>query len=333
MGLFGNLFRKNSENTLELNDETITNQKMNTSIKEVIYLDTTMINSLISQMNKGLITKMISGLDEIETNSRTQTTQKTKGGWLGINKLITASLRISKAEGEQTNFTYSSNNKNLIETALNDYALEILLRDLEENEFLNSLEKKPGSYVLEEGDFYVYNLNQLATSTDLEVLNKDLPDYSEYVSLKKSLEKLKNNNTYNKNSSKIEELERAIEEKPWNNYYLTSLVSSYLNKILPNSTLVKINNSFSICSNQNLTLNVDQLLFSNVTRRKVKVLGIVTGKFTENPSDYFAKGSIDAAVIWNKSADFMVYNTLHSHGVLNINDYIVKPIAIYFEEA
>lgn len=297
-------------------------------IKEIVYLDTAITNSLLSQLNSGLVTKMINGLDEIETNSRYSTVQETHSIGVGMSAVINANGNFSKVESEQNGFVFSSNNKQLLETALDDFSLDVLIDNLNENSVLN-IGKEEGNFILEEGELSIYNFNKLSESSNLDILGDILPGYYKYKSKKEELDRLKREENGD-NISEIQKLEEEINNVSWNNFYLIHIFSSYLSKIWPTSSVVKLKDNVAICSNNNFKLSLEQLVFNSFSKRKCKILGIITGKVEQNPLDYLGIEP-NSSKIFNSGTDVIMYIALNEQGVLNIGDYIVRPIAIYFE--
>ena len=100
-------------------------------MKEIIYLDTKLVNSFLAQQNSGLITKLVN--EDAESDSRTEgtTEQTTTSSGIGLSALLKASGEYSSTNLESYNFVFSKSNKNLVETALDDYSLDLLITGLE----------------------------------------------------------------------------------------------------------------------------------------------------------------------------------------------------------
>lgn len=107
-------------------------------MKEIIYLDTNLVNSLLAQQNAGLVTKLVNENSESDSNAEggfDQTATSVSGG---VSTLIRADVNHSAIENENYNIVFSRSNRNLIETALDDYSLDLLLQELENDKLLKS---------------------------------------------------------------------------------------------------------------------------------------------------------------------------------------------------
>lgn len=145
-------------------------------MKEIIYLDTNLVNSLLAQQNAGLVTKLVNENSESDSNAEggfDQTATSVSGG---VSTLIKAGVNHSAIENENYNIVFSRSNRNLIETALDDYSLDLLLQELENDKLLKSSDFRDGDFVFTVGRFEFFDFEQLKMSPLLMKLKIFFPN-------------------------------------------------------------------------------------------------------------------------------------------------------------
>ena len=85
-------------------------------MKEIIYLDTKLVNSLLAQQNSGLITKLVNEDEESDARAEGSTEQTTTSSDVGLSALLKAAGSYSNTNVDSYNFVFSKSNKNLVET-------------------------------------------------------------------------------------------------------------------------------------------------------------------------------------------------------------------------
>ncbi|MCG5026830.1 hypothetical protein MAH48_14570, partial [Anoxybacillus flavithermus] len=133
-------------------------------MKEIIYLNTEIMNSLIAQLDKGITTYY--SLEQTIQETNTETSQTTRGKAAGFNGTVqsgTGNLLSNVSLSFGANISGNGNETNgssrallegqrdLLNKAFHDYALNILLQLLKENEKL-----KTNSCSLAEGDICLW---------------------------------------------------------------------------------------------------------------------------------------------------------------------------------
>ena len=297
-------------------------------MKEIIYLDTKIVNSFLAQQNSGLITKLVN--EDAESDSRTEgtTEQTTTSSGIGLSALLKASGEYSSTNLDSYNFVFSKSNKNLVETALDDYSLDLLITGLEAKELIKHSDYQDGDLISVSGELTVFNFEQLAETSDLEEIEFLLPGYDEFKSLQSELRKIKGKD---KHLPKNKQIQKELSRNSWNNFEMMKHVSSYLTKLLPETNLIKISNTFSILPIEFLRVQSVQLSFMQLGKRKIKMLGICSSTFDEQiPSDF---SHMKDSNLMLKYAPTTILNImLGSFGMVNKDDHLVRPIAIYFED-
>jgi len=237
-------------------------------MKEIIYLDTKLVNSLLAQQNSGLITKLVN--EDAESDARTEgsTEQVTTSSDVGVAALLKAAGSYSKTNVDNYNFVFSKSNKNLVETALDDYSLDLLITGLEAKELIKHSDYQDGDLISVSGELTVFNFEQLANTSDLEEIEFFLPGYDEFKSLQSELRKIKNKD---KHLPRTKQIQKELSRNGWNNFETMKHMSSYLTKLLPETNLIKISNTFSILPLEFLRVQSVQLSFMQLGKRKIKM--------------------------------------------------------------
>ena len=297
-------------------------------MKEIIYLDTKLVNSLLAQQNSGLITKLVN--EDAESDARTEGSaeQVTSSSDVGLSALLKAAGSYSKTNVDNYNFVFSKSNKNLVETALDDYSLDLLITGLEAKELIKHSDYQDGDLISVSGELTVFNFEQLANTSDLEEIEFLLPGYDEFKSLQSELRKIKGKD---KHLPRFKQIQEELSMNSWNNFKTMKHVSSYLTKLLPETNLIKISNTFSILPLEFLRVQSVQLSFMQLGKRKIKMLGICSSTFDEQIPSAFSHME-DSGLMLKYAPTTILNIMLGSLRMVNKDDHLVRPIAIYFED-
>ncbi|MFB5983436.1 hypothetical protein J7U12_08410 [Streptococcus thermophilus] len=160
-------------------------------MKEIIYLDTNLVNSLLAQQNAGLVTKLVNENSESDSNAEggfDQTATSVSGG---VSTLIRADVNHSSIENENYNIVFSRSNRNLIETALDDYSLDLLLQELEDDKLLKSSNFRDGDFIFTAGKFDFFDFEQLKNVFTFDEIEDILPEYDKFKKTSVQLQKSK----------------------------------------------------------------------------------------------------------------------------------------------
>ena len=80
-------------------------------MKEIIYIDNKLIDSLLAQLNKGLLTKLIDESGDVDTNSENAISSASTSGNLGINIGLVSNLNRTATETINSSAVFSKTNK------------------------------------------------------------------------------------------------------------------------------------------------------------------------------------------------------------------------------
>lgn len=297
-------------------------------MKEIIYLDTKLVNSIIAQNDQGLVLKR--AFDKGETNSNSEeTTQATSLNTSG-GVTVGANFNVNRGESntDKQSLVYSETNKELIEVATHDYALDILLEILKD-EIVNDC-ADDGQFIQQNDRVTFYDFKKLYESMDTEKLKLLMPDIFQPIEkIEKELYKISKSNKI-KFEDKITELQKQLDNSLPKIFKKLNTFSDYMVGLYDGAILAKINNTLSICEPENIRLKPSLLSIMNLSNRKATILGIVVAKESGNSSIDNLQPDSANEVISNVANSFMKI-VITSFDIASKGDYYVRPIAIYFE--
>ena len=293
-------------------------------MKEIIYLDTNLVNSLLAQQNAGLVTKLVNENSESDSNAEggfDQTATSVSGG---VSTLIKAGVNHSAIENENYNIVFSRSNRNLIETALDDYSLDLLLQELENDKLLKSSDFRDGDFVFVVGKLDFFDFEQLKNVSTFDEIEDILPEYDEFKKLQSEYKRVKNN-------TRKEQLKDEISHNGWNNLEFIRSMSVYFERLFPSSNLVKISNTISVLPKEYMKVPTAQLGLMQLSGRQIKILGICSSTFDEQtPSDLSTMAN--SMEVLKKAPTTIIAIMLDSFDLVSNGDYLIRPIAIYYED-
>ncbi len=304
-------------------------------MKEYIYFDRQLVNSTLAQIDEGILTKLISGQTTTDTSQEDGGEEITYGANGGLNIAIASTEgKFSKKEIDKFSSVYSKGNSELIETALDDYSVDVLIDKLKSFDLLkeSSEDLADGEIFVSTDNFDVFNFEQLKASVEKENLENVLKIPIEIDEARVELEKLtKNPHSRVKNKNRIQYLETHLENNdPYVTFQHALQFANYSSVLFPDTTLFRIGSFLAFCGSENLRINLPLMTFLSQTKRKITILGIVTtkrdkelvpGEGVQLPSDTIVSSApaIFSDILLDK---FML---------APIGSYFVRPIAIYFE--
>ena len=292
---------------------------MNT--KDYIYLDEDLLNSHLAQFEKGLLIKETSehGLENSDSTNGEITANAGMNGIFGIG------LQLQNKVSEGDSSTESEFTKNIVENVLNDYAVDLLMQDCADNGVLHSFNSaSEGDFISYESIFQIYDFEYLKSIIDFEclkpILDADTPPQNPGPQASKG-EKAKYKLALDAHRAKNRNAEATL--KTLYNF------SSFADRLLADSILVKVNGGLAICKRNKLRLNKAQVSFENESSRKIKIFGVIsTVKKETHPSGNFVPFNPNQL---DQVSSILFDITLSNFNMLHDNDKIIKPIAIYFE--
>ena len=296
-------------------------------MKEYLYLDTQLVNSLLAQLDQGIILKQAKSGSSAEATTAENTNAETVQGQTGLRAGVTASISSSTSTSEKEALVFSTSNTELIETALDDFSLDILIDRLKE--VTKTSPSNDGEYVQFESELTIYNFNQLSASFNtiyLEKLFKEI--FQDYQKTIKELNKMSSKDAI-KHSDKIADLNKQLETSlPYMAYNMENL-ANYLNNLYSQCSLIRIGNTVSICENSKIRVPESMLSVLNFSKRKATLFGIAAAREHDTP-DLTQLGNMSVDDILANSANVFMKLFSDNFNFVKKGDYYIRPIAIYF---
>ncbi|PAF34001.1 hypothetical protein CHH69_18170, partial [Terribacillus saccharophilus] len=148
-------------------------------MKEIIYLDVDTMNSMLAQLGEGLVTdfSLENQAQSSETAGQTSGTQKQSGiggsaqadtgAAPGGRLRLSGKLGSVRTEETDSSSTFLEGQRDILNKAFHDYALDVLLEKLVENELLvDDQNMREGSLYFGESTFNFYDLDLIGTALD-----------------------------------------------------------------------------------------------------------------------------------------------------------------------
>src|SRR5699024_10553835 len=319
-------------------------------LKEIIYLDIEIMNSLLAQLDEGIVNNFT--LEQSSQITEGEETGSIKGKTAGLSGglnfdtglLPGGSFGINGTMGHtgDENENYSrgilEGQKDILNKAFHDYALNILLQKLKENDLLakNDTVMTEGDLFLGESTYRFYDFDLIRKSVDHKALEEimlfDVNNSNMDINEARRIHKKKKPSARER---KLKETARLTGEKYDNNKTIINIIknfntiSSFGSQLLEGLTLIKANNKIGLMKKNFLRESVEALSFRTDKSRKIKYLVRIIGE-----KEYLYDGSNlpmfdveDLDVIPNMMLDII----LGSFDTFREGDLLVTPIAIFYE--
>nr|UVY01675.1 MAG: hypothetical protein [Bacteriophage sp.] len=298
-------------------------------MKEIIFLDTKLINSLLAQLDQGLILKQI--VEENTSQSNHEETSSTMGIAMSgkVNAAVaSASSSTSKEEIDKSALVYSNGNRELVETVINDYSLDLLINKI--SLLFSDINKcADGDFIKEEDYFKAYDFSLLKNAMDVNSLEFLLLEEKEkFEGINKELTRLKKQNPA-KSKQRIKELHDLLENSTVYNFERLHKLSSYVESLLSDCTIFKLGKTLSICERENIRIPRSSLSLLNSSKRKATIIGIAASDIDNDIN--FEKFANDSNQLLAHGASVFINIVTSSFEITKSGDKFVRPIAIYFE--
>lgn len=312
------------------------------------------MNSMIAQLDKGITTNFTleQNVQESETESQqsvrgrkagvTAQAKAGTGALPGVEFSLGASLGNDGTEGRSESRTVLEGEKDILNKAFHDYALELLTDKLKDEELLKTGEYlQEGDLFLGESTFRYYDFDLIKRTMDFDTLKKiinmqeGVPDIS-YEEAEKIISKKQNK----KSLTAKEKLKEKDAEVAFLHYKTTepiikifeqlNVFAGYASNMFKNLAIIKVGNKIGLLNKKFLRQSSEVLSFRPDTGRKVKflvrVIGVKESVYSDsNMPVNFEESDID--LIPNMIFDII----LGSFSIVKPKDLLVAPIAIYYE--
>jgi len=318
-------------------------------MKEIIYLDTDLMNSMLAQLDKGLINNF--SLEESNQQAESEGSQSSRGKNAGLRGSINVStgflpgggLRLDSnlgnngSESTTESRTILEGQKDILNKAFHDYALEVLTNKLVEQDYLNRSENlNEGDIYLGESTYRFYDFNLINNAMDYDFMRDLLLTDVEKLEFnlseaKKLLEKA---TPSAKERQKLDIASAVVAAHENANPILDvfekmNIMGKFASKLLNDLVVIKADKNIGLLKKKYLRESSEALSFRTDNSRQVKYLVRVIGKkekiFTGENIQMLKEDDLD--IIPNLMVDVL----LGSFKIIKEGDLIVTPIAIYYE--
>lgn len=317
-------------------------------MKEIIYLDTDLIHSYLSQIHDGL-PGQISNERSQEVNEAIQSQtsgnsdfgvkSEVKSGKISVPFLLDTpegkiEVRLDLDQGweESSSLTQTEAGKELISKKLHDNALEEFIIHLEKEEMLQNIEDSAdNSLVKFDSTLQIFNLEYLSAILDPELLPKVMfyEIENEIDKQKQEINKISNKSERTTAHRKLKEKYGAIEERvrdETKDFIFLNSALKFMDALLPTKTFGKFNHSFAYIKSEHLREDPKVLMFKYANQSATTQATIIGKKIRKiNASEE----TLDNDSLF--SAPLIIDNMLIEMEVAADGDFLVAPIAIYFE--
>lgn len=320
-------------------------------MKDIIYLDTNMINSALSQLDSGLTHSF-----GFERNTETEEAQKTTDmdkthnevnmkGKVGVGIVGAETLgKFSTETGEffEDSTKFLEGQKEFLNRAFHDYSLDLLIEKLQSESLLKAdlSDCKDGDFYLHEYDqLKFYNFEALERLSDIHLADQLLSiELDTLREEKKDLE-----NVYRKSNrpqvvtQKIQDLKtkittaESVKKESLKGFEMVNVVSKLGKNVFPNTTLVVSGKLINVLDDKFIRLPIPSLNVLPVHRRSHKILCRIQTTKQED-------SNIDELLSSNKPAQSLEHIPkmltsilLDSFELTDVGDVFATPYAIYYE--
>lgn len=328
-------------------------------MKEIIYLDTEIVNSILAQLNNGITNGYT-----IEQQNQTTSTTSEEGGSTDLGKgavqarfgipalaqlIAGGDFGTTSTQKEGSSEAILSSQKDILNKVFHDQALNILISQLNEKGILkDSHSSKEGDLNLINTTYKFYDFNFIKNAADSKFLSTFLSLGNSNIKNTKKIaagkartifNKMNNNQPLKPDEQKIAEEaykqvleEQALEEQKAAEeaYIAMEQISGYANTLLNDSTIIKAENKTGLLKREFLKESIESLSFRVNKERKVQILYRTLGTKSKMATPENLAESFDLDKIGDLPGLMldMIFSTLE---IMKIGDTLITPIAIYYE--
>ncbi|AMC01204.1 Uncharacterised protein [Aerococcus viridans] len=304
-------------------------------MKDYIYLDTELLNSNLAQAYEGLPIKS-SNEEQLSNNNSTTSNHDVHGDVsvmpAGVGTSFGGKISNSESEG------LTESQKDVLESAFHDYAVDLLIEKFSSNDDLvsNKSELKVGDMFQLSGNFKIIDFEYLAQVSDITEIEGIInPEQTEFYQIQAQINLLYKQKGKN-NITRIKQLEKQRDgllekfSESTTPFKIINDLSEFSKKLYPETIIFKMDNLIILLDKKYLRNNVSQINALSFSNRKAVILGLTISKVDSvwsqdkkiediQPNNIGSIPSIISDII------------LSSFDLISVNDYYVKPIAVYFE--
>ncbi|EMF0512625.1 hypothetical protein Q3E60_10120 [Enterococcus faecium] len=325
-------------------------------MKDYIYLDMNLANSYLAQIDKGILKKIVNGEALANTNQENggDTISSEGGGSLGIPGVINSNGKMTKTEFDTFSTISSKNSSELIETVLDDYAIDLLINKLREKRLIDSLRNSSeGDFVLINVPFKFYDFEFMQKSLndnffkaiginnnkneEIKGIEELLKEYDKKIKIynqpkkknKLSAEQLQE---FKKIKSQKNELSKELEKakESIDIFSMFKILSEFGDSLFPNSVILSHKGYLAYCNRHNMRISQAQLSAISDSKRNICILANISNVKENVNKDGQINDfqTIDLNILPSLFSELLLGN----FNLLESGDRILRPIAIYFDQ-
>lgn len=315
-------------------------------MKEIIYLDNTLVNSLLAQFDKGVLSRKINSTgSELKSNHTDSKTNEFSGG---VSSAVSMSYMKNKSESDASSSSKNDNESQELES--NDYKLDMLLERIDDENTGNI------NILHNDGNIRLYNFKRLEKVMNDGIIDIFSEDHFFNLIIKDKIDKLKESDEYQNSKrkspkkkaidneiNKLKKSYREVDSDTFNNIYAVRTFAKMGDALYPDSCLVKIDNCLMICPKDNFRANEATLSLFNKSEKEAKSISIYLYKRNTDDSIYSKtdeddKGNngeeiteLSVEQVASEAPTMITDLLLDNFKLSKSGDIIAIPIAIYFE--
>lgn len=316
-------------------------------LREYLYIDNIEINSILAQINEGLNQRTTRSQIHQEINgiSHSQSGAIQAEGKGKIPLVAEAGVKASGEAARKSHTDKGNSTEDLVESVYNDYGVEVLENELQDQDLLRSNDDdlRFGDFVSFTQKFIVVDFSVIEAITDTTLLKETMSQgdtESQLQSLRAKVQKQmkKSSNNMDANEKALlavrEEQIKTMTENIRQGEDIASNAKSVHafgklgNALFNNSVLIRGKNYNAYCERSHFRLDKVQLSMLQNNPREGTILGVLENKthLIENPFDSEDITGRDLA----KIDTYFLNTVLSNFNLLKDNDFMIKPLAIYF---
>ncbi|MEC3840246.1 DUF6414 family protein [Bacillus amyloliquefaciens] len=321
-------------------------------MKEILYLDTELVNSILAQLDQGIVTDYSYHDDTQKTLSSGTRDSSGKNaslgfsvsggtGWLpGVNIGLNGNMGGKSDAMFLDSESLLEGHKDILNKSFHDYSLVLLLEKLKAEELLvdNQEDLNEGDLYFGEGPFKFFDFELLSNALNPNALETFMlyEEDQSIESIEEAEKIIKKSKGTKQDPDIIQEARKLVEKRKELSSIITlyktlDILSSYASKILGGHSIIKSQTNIGLVKKEYLRESPESLSFRGNNGKNVKFLARIISK-----KDVVYDGNLSGLPPispdkLNEVPNFMLDILLGSFNIIESGDLLVTPIAIYFE--
>lgn len=308
-------------------------------MRKYLYINNDLVNSTLAQLSQGIVNSVVSENGHDKATSSTKSNGKTQG----IDNFLSTGFQQLNSYDNQTGKEYTQTQKDIIEKATHDYAVNILENELKNNNLLKTkrTDIDTSAYLEITGDFKMIDFSSLDESMQLNTLSNlmsdGLPDDEKsniLKTMKRLIAKLNTNKFSEQDKIKYNEIKPIYDKilQSEETYSSLSAIKEFSNlcaTLFTDIVLIKLPGYAILCDRKYFKDNLAFYNFINSSSRKVTVLGYVQDKVHLEDDERITEEIGKTKNLW-KVPNFLTGIVIKNFNLAYEGDYLIQPIAVYF---